>query len=507
MPQQAAGWPEAWRQKTGQASQEDLVDLTTFAKAPGIDLTGDLRSCAASLLAEPAHKLLLIGQLAANKLLDQLCAEQWPNAERLPLQIGLTLPADLSVNALRQAIAQFHSPRLDANYTLISFSLNAREQKLEERRETLLCKGEAPPAIPQFFTQRLYRVIDQEPTASKQPVHLIIHKSGTAEPVYCQTVTPEQNLFQLKCWFNYQDDQLRVRITDLNEKELPTQATPTPLPPLPALIPQYDLDVAIIVDGTLRKVVIKGFDGTGQEIKEYMPDVNEAREFVQRLLESLSQNPMTKSRCALCLYGDYPFYAKADYLIQPWEFQPPEQLLSLLRRRATPFQATKDLDYEAALEQALLWANPQNGKLSWSNGAQTRKALIIIGYAPPHPQTPANGQVYTYSALSGLRHEPITTPIHWEQQIKQIRYAGVQVQAVWLPAPDIRDDHPCMKHSHDVWHDLGDKEPFIGLSDDTRQQIVNALTATGEAGFYVADGAVSYPLFTQLHQLRAKTTT
>jgi hypothetical protein len=506
-PQTAAAWPEAWRQKTAQASREDLADLAVFAQAPGIDLTDDLRGCVTSLLAEPARKLLLVGQLAANKFLDQLCAECWPDAERLPPQAGLTLPADLSEIALRQAVAQFYPPWLDADYTLTSFSLNAREQKLEERREALLRKGETPPAIPQFFTQRLYRVIDQTPTAPKQPVHLIIHKSDTAEPVYCQSVTPEQNLFQLKCWFNYQDDQLRVRITDLSDKDLPTQAAPTPLPPLPALIPRHDLDIAIIVDGTLRKAVSTGFDGAGQEIKEHVPDVSEVREFVQRLLESLNQNQTTKTRCALCLYGDYPFYAKADYLIKPWEFQPTAQLLTLLSRPGTPFQATKDLDYEAALEQALFWANPQNGKLGWSKEAQGRKGLIIIGYAPPHPQKPADGQPYAYPTPSGLRHEPVTSPIHWEQQIKQIRYAGVQVQAVWLPAPDMRDDHPCMKHSHDVWHDLGGKEPHVGLSADTRQQIVNAMTSTGTAGFYVTDGAAPYPLFTQLHQLRVKTTT
>jgi len=185
-------------------------------------------------------------------------------------------------------------------------------------------------------------------------------------------------------------------------------------------------------------------------------------------------------------------------MYRPWSFQHPAELRRVIEQ-GSDIAPTKDLDYEAALEMALWWAN---SSLSWRPYAA--KCLVVIGYAPPHP--PA-GQLHP--AEYGFRHEPFTSPLDWQEELSNLRQKGVQLLGVWAPypewapLPDARLDrnHPCMRYSQHVWRQLGGREPYVNLEESTRQQVQGAIQKHLQT-LHVVMAPLPWPLWEQAHRLR-----
>lgn len=500
-PQQLSQWPQQWKQLIHNATPADIQDLRTYGQAPGNrNLYALLETAVKQLIPEHPDLILPIGSLAAVDRLSACLAHNFPGAHILDPKPVLTLSSTLTREEIYAAIASLYPPQIPTNYYIKTVVLEEHGQKLAFDQNLLFKKGETPPsAWTQFLEKRLYRAITQPMNLT--PLQIEILDEQQDKPICRRVVNPPRNIFMLKAGFNYLTDAVYCDFLDHQGNKLAEETLEkgfvNPFE-LPALHVKATIDIAFILDGTLRKK-------EQITIEVWKPDLTEARQFLSDVLEQLSQNKRLDVQAALCLYGDYKNSPEVKYLYKPdWPFQTPEALRNQLQRSGSKIMGTNDLDYEAALERALRWANPSSGKLELKWRDEAKKFLVVIGYAPPHPPRPANGQPFVYPEEYKFSHEPFTSDINWRQELLQIQYKKIQVIPVWVPPPELDKDHRCSRYSYDVWYRLGEKQkqrPLEGLQSETQGELVKRLIAVSPDQL-VGYSPVYWPLTTQIHKLR-----
>lgn len=511
-PTQQPQWAQQWRQLIDKATPTDIADLRQYGQAPGgRNLRGLLATAVKQLLPTPPSHLLPVGVLAEGNYIADMLTTSFPNVRVLAAQPALSLPSTLTHEALYAAIAQKHPPQAPADYYLKTVALDGNSQKLTFKNERLIKTGEPPPSsMTGFLKKRLFRAIAQSPNPT--PLQVELFNQHKTEPIFRRTVNPPRNVFTLKTGFNYQTDALFCDLFDDQDHHRLTDASPeNPLPAdLPAINARATVDIAFILDSTIRKkqqVVEQGkvlFDKEGKPIEHWKPDLNEARQFLVNILDRLSDFTAIDAQVGLCLYSDYQNSREWKYLYKPLPFKSPVELREHVQRPGSSIMETDDLDYEAALEYALRWANPgsPSPELQWREKAQ--KFLVVIGYAPPHPPKPADGKPFVYPVDTLLTHEPFTSPINWQQEMAQIRYRQIQIIPIWVPPTELGRDHRCMRYSYNIWYQLGEKQkhrPLEGLQPDTEGKLWDKLTG-GIADQLLVHTPIYWPLSTQIDNLR-----
>jgi hypothetical protein len=503
-PMQEPQWAQQWRQLIDKATLADITDLRHYGQAPGgRNLSEALATAVKQLLPRPPNHILPIGKLAEGEYVAEMLADRFPGARVLASQPTLSLPAAVTREALYTAIAQKHPPKVPADYYLKTAALDSKGQKLTFKNERIFKQGEPPPSgMTQFIEKRLYRAIAQPPNPT--PLQIELLNEQMSEPIFRRTVNPPRNVFTLKAGFNYLTDALFCDLFDEQGNRLADAPQENPPPAdLPAVHARTTVDIAFILDGALRKKQ-QVFE-QGVPVERWKPDLSEARRFLVNILDRLSASTATDAQVALCLYGDFQNSRDVKYLYQPLPFQPPDELRDHIQRPGSKVMETEDLDYEAALERALRWANPHFKELHWRD--KSLKFLVVIGYAPPHPPRPVDGGPFVYPEETMLIHEPFTSHINWRQELTQIRYNKIQVVPIWVPPAELSRDHRCMRYSYEVWYQLGEKQkyrPLEGLQADAEEELWAKLTA-GIADQLLVHEPLYWPLATQIHNLRVST--
>lgn len=497
-------WPQQWQALVDKATPSDIADLRHYGLAPGgRNLSELLATAVTQLLPTPLSHIFPIGALSAGDYVADILVSRFPNASLLPAQPTLSLPSDLTREAIYRAIAQKHPPQAPADYYLKTVALDANSQKLTFKNIPLIKKGETPPSsMSGFLEKRLYRAIAQSPNPT--PLLIEIQNEHNIEPVFRRVVIPPSNVFSLKIGFNYLKDALYCELFDQNNNKLSDNPLDSPLPAdLPTPQTRRTIDVAFILDGTLRQK--RQVFEQGVPVEQWKPDLSEARRFLVNMLQRLQGTSSLDVQAALCLYGDFQNSHGVKYLYKGCPLQTPDDLRDHIERPGSDVLETDDLDYEAALERALRWANPNSNELPWREKSQ--KFLVVIGYAPPHPPTPTDGKPYAYPPDTLLTHEPFTSPINWQQELRQIWHQQIQVIPVWVPPAELDRNHRCIRHSYNVWYQLGDKHkqqkhrPLEGLQAATEDQLWNKLT-TGTSDQLLVNSPIYWPLVSQIHNLR-----
>ncbi len=502
-PQHIPDWGSRWQSLTAQSSPVDKEELKMYGQnSEGVNIIPDLNQCLDHISVKfLPHFVVPVGTLSAMTSFQQSLEKRYPAANFLPAQTEKSLPAKLVKNSLRRAIEKAHPPQVDVDYTLQTVVLDEKQNKLEWRTIPIIKKGDALPIEP----HRLCRAIHL-PDTLPGPLNLIIRK-GNSSPVQAkQVVNLDKNVFSLKCGFRYDNDQLWLSTSVLDDsrqpQHVPLQKIPAnqlanlnnTLPPVKAT--RY-VDIAFIVDGTMRANI-----GT-EDNSQWKPDLTLAKNFISPILQQLTQDSTSEAHGALCLYGDHIKRCGADYAIRKWPLQPLANLHRLIEQ-GTAMLPTRDRDYEAMLESALRWAN----RLQWRPNAT--KFVAVIGYAPPHPP-----DGYGHPGRYGFKHEPFTSPFNWKEELKQLRQQVVTVLGIWTPYPGLDPpphglgaDHPCMAYSRDIWLELaGDNELYIlkpgddPANDANRQKLLNAIQTQAKP-MYVAQGSIPGPLSRQIRTLR-----
>jgi len=502
-PMQQPQWAQQWQQLIDKATLADITDLRHYGQAPGgRNLSEALATAVKQLLPKPPNHILPIGKLAEGEYVAQMLADRFPGARVLASQPTLSLPAALTREALYTAIAQKHPPKVPADYYLKTAALDSKGQKLTFKNERLFKQGEPPPSgMTKFIEKRLYRAIAQPPNPT--PLQIELLNEQMSEPVFRRTVNPPRNVFTLKAGFNYLTDALFCDLFDEQGNRLADAPQENPPPAdLPAVHARTTVDIAFILDGALRKKQ-QVFE-QGVPVERWKPDLSEARRFLLNMLQRLYDTSSLDAQVALCLYGDFQNSRGVKYLYKEWPLQTPNDLREHIQRPGSDAVETDDLDYEAALERALRWANPGSPKpeLEWREKAQ--KFLVVIGYAPPHPPTPTGGKPYAYPQDTLLTHEPLTSPINWQQELAQIRYRQIQVIPVWVPPTELGRNHRCIRYSYNVWYQLGERQkhqPLEGLQADSEEQLWAKLTA-GTSDQLLVNSPIYWPLAAQIYNLR-----
>lgn len=500
-PTQQPQWAQQWRQLMDKATPTDIADLRQYGQAPGgRNLMKVLATAVKQLLPTPPSHLLPVGVLAEGNYIADMLTTSFPNTRVLAAQPALSLPSTLTHEALYAAIAQKHPPQAPADYYLKTVALDSNSQKLTFKNERLIKTGEPPPSsMTGFLEKRLFRAIAQSPNPT--PLQVELFNQHKTEPIFRRTVNPPRNVFTLKTGFNYQADALYCDLFDDQDQRLTDAEPENPLPTgLPVINARATVDIAFILDGTLRKK--KQVFEQGVPVERWKPDLNEARDFLNKILDRLSSPTTIDAQVALCLYGDFQNSSEVKYLHRGWPFQTMGDLRDHIQRPGSNIMETDDLDYEAALERALRWANPNFKELQWREKAQ--KFLVVIGYAPPHPPKPVDGKPYSYPPDTLLTHEPFTSPINWQQELRQIWHQQIQVVPVWVPPTELDRNHRCVRYSHDVWYQLGERHkhrPLEGLQANTEEQLWAKLTAVSSDQLLV-NSPIYWPLTSQIYNLR-----
>ena len=470
--QEDTGWGRHWQSLTSRLSPEDIADLYEVGTTPGgDDITPALRRYINQNTPASADILLPVGSLCTTKAFEQVLHERFASAKILKAHRELSLPNKLDWQAVRQEIAQIYPPQVDGDYMLQTVTLDD-SAKLTRQLLPFFKTGDQPPTStpPTFHKRRLFRPIGL-PGSRPTPVNLVVLKDNKV--VLKKRANPTKDVFTTQWWFNYHDDTLRVKIADQSGGIAPlSDITDDELSrllqaPLPALDPKRFLDLVFIVDGTMRSGTNIGSED--QPDWEWNPDLTKAKHFIAALLEDLEQDPGLDARCALYLYGDWPHSGGAEYTLRSWPFQSPGELRSVVER-GTEVAPTKDRDYEALLELALYQVR---SKVQWRPLAG--KFVLIMGYAPPHPPTGENLDL----AQFGFKHEPFTSGINWEEELKRLRQDRIQILALWVPYPGLGRRHPCMRYSRHVWVQLagGDRQLYEdpALKAETGAQVRRAI--------------------------------
>lgn len=504
---ESSTWGNIWRTAiSAPTTPQDVEDLKVLGKTPGIggrspiDLKPDLCREIRQLVASTPDFILPIGALCKMKAFGESLAECFPTAKLLEPHTALHLPNSLNRAELQKEIETAYPPKMDADYFLDTATLDEKKGKLLLVPALIVNKDTPPPTARTFCGRKLFRAIGATGT-TPSPVNIIIHKGK--QTVIAQRVTPPLNVFYLQWWVNYSNDQLGVRVVDdrdpAKQKTIPGIEIPKDEVEQSAVLPDVravrSLDIAFIVDGTLRNLVTEG---------QWIPSIEIAKKFISEIVQALQTDPSLDLHCALCLYGDWPHSGQSDYVIRAWSLQPIAKFQRLIEQESG-ICATEDQDYEALLEVALRWANPANPKSPVQWRQNTYKCVVVIGYAPPHPPNTQNvyDPAYEFSyAKYGFTHEPFTSPFNWLDELSQMRQMGVQVVAVWEPYDDLERKRRTTRYSYEVWRKLGDGEHFfIGL--DTHEQVAQAITERLKKK-YIAAGPVPLPLTAQIHSLRCE---
>ncbi|HOU13747.1 MAG TPA: hypothetical protein PKZ84_11575 [Anaerolineae bacterium] len=486
-PSDNKAWQQDWQQQTTGLSETNrtYLKLSGYTPLGEADLRRSLKNHVVKLAAiypVVPDAILPVGALCKMQCFAEFLQECFPTTTLVQPQEKLSLPEDLRVDTLRQMIAQTYPPRVDTDYFLRTVKLNEGQAKLEWHLMQILKQGETPPTLQPIAPKeiKLCKAIDP-PGRKPTPIQIVI-EDKTGKTILTKQIYLPKPIFYLQCWFSYTDDQLHMRRVDKpgdmiiplgpDLDQEPASQTATP----PALQIEKCVDLAFIIDGTMRRIIDHpdyGLDG--------IPDIEEARQFVCGILEKISQDTAIHARCALCLYGDDPKITGADYDIRCWEFRSPEDLQWLLTH-GTDIKATKDLDYEAMLERALAWAN----QLPWRSEAG--RCVVVIGYAPPHPP---HGQLHPEKY--GFTHEPFTSALNWEAELASLHQKEVQVIGVWTPYPGQQShpkglgaNHPCMQYSHDVWYKLGERQTYVNLGPPTDTQVMQAIRSKLKTRYIIA---------------------
>ena len=497
-------WSSEWQRQVLNASQNDLGELRMLGtRYGGNNHLKEILSKTSQTWPTDIDCVIPIGSLSSMKPFVELLKTRFA-AKVLPPQEIIHFPPDLhSINA---EIGQIHPPHSDDDYFLQVVKLESG--KLIWDSIKLIGKDEPLP-IQEIV---LYRALE---VAGATPAQIVVViRRGDVKILARQFESPtRKNKFVLKCYFGFDDDAIRIRLWDA------TSAAPTRVEfvsrdvlkdvestesRLPSVNTECTLDLAFIIDGTLRS-----------KASAYSkPDLKDAKELVNAILNGLENLGTLSVRAGLCLYGDNPRLTGADYVIRPWDMRSLSQLKNVIRTDPQFMPVRDDMDYEAMLEVALQWANPSsnnsnNARLQWDANALNR-FLIIIGYAPPHPFRGRELPV-EYSTL--FRHEPFKSNIDWEQQCSQIRHHRIKVISIWIGYPNLDNDVAVMKHSRHIWNQLAismddqdDNGLFYSFFEDTpvAKKIVKELQKRA-LGFNVAQGPIEFPFTKQEQSLRYKT--
>jgi hypothetical protein len=508
---QSVSWATEWRTAASQVSGEDARDLRRNGETPfGISivepLTREMNLLAQSLNLRNVDFVLPVGALSRMKnLIWLLDRKRFPRAKILESQPQLMLPNDLNVPNLREAIARVWPPEVDAKYTVQTVKLvsTAQGARLETETTSLINQGAAPPtqANPMEGVNRkkLFRAVSLPP-GQTAPIYLIIKKGDTSAHVRCGN--PSFNRFFLDYWINYRDDTLGIKVTDDKGDEIPGFNPVSPqeeaeraIAHLPDVESVRYLDLAFIVDGTMR----------APADKNWKPDLEPARRFLDGLLDDLQKDKSLNVRVALYVYGDWP-RAEAEFVqytlpshVKDFWCEP--RILQREIQDPAKFKGTFDLDYEALLEAGLHWANT----LQWRQDVLAARHVVVIGSAPPH--LPDSDPYYPPD--SGLTHEPFTSHFNYRDELKRLRgdpnsQQRTHIWAVWVPYPELEPTHPCQAWSRRIWDEVADHNPdaFIeGLGDDARGKLFERIK-THTSNRYVTRAPIPLPLTQQEHSLR-----
>ncbi|MGB8646358.1 MAG: hypothetical protein WCF84_14060 [Anaerolineae bacterium] len=505
-------WSQLWNRA---ASAEDLEDLKEHGRTPKFDLrdglSQELKLLVTSSISSSSRGsssqtdwVVPIGRLSNANIIRELLS-QYLNPRQLDTaHPDLALPIDLHTLPLQAEIAHWFPPTVKQDLFLrtVKVNWNKSPAQLELDRALLVKSGRRPPSgalfTPNVNALHLCRVIPAD-KAHGAPVYFVV-MNANQEPLQAWRADPPRNVFTLGWWLNYKDDQLGLRVVDdQSSQSLPLTVIPIAevktVEQLPEIKLERSLDILFIIDGTMRK------KGTRQ------PDIEEAKQFVIKLLQQLSQETSMDVRCGLALYGDRRDVAGSSYTIRIATPRGLETASDLERSLRLDYNitATDDRDYEALLEVALQWANLANPTCTAGWRKNTAKWVIVIGYAPPHPPdsvNPYENYAFPYGQY-GFFHEPWTSPIDWQAEIQQMRKKGINLVGIWTPYADLDDRHRCMRYSREVWLEIGNggRNFFQGLDES---HIASLLTGIRE-GFkpqYLPDKPIVLPLIKQEPDLR-----
>ncbi len=484
-------WAAAWRAKAGGLSGEDARDLRRNGETPfGVSIIDALKAEMQTLCqstSSGADFILPVGDLCRMKNFVLLIREHFPKSTVLQDNSALRLPNSLSTQALREEISKVFRPALDGEYSVMAAQIEngARGARLRAVPTVILPKGGEPPNHNGFVEnvnqKTLYRTMAAD-RSSLASLNFIVKKDNAT--IFAARGTPPRNKCVLQYWITYADDKPHFQVCDDQNKPVALHeiASTDPNDSLPPIESKRCIDIAFIVDGTMRS----------KSGSDWKPDIEPARQFLSALLTELQNAKSLDVRVALSVYGDRPI-TRAEYLLRELPQQAngnltEPRILERDIRDPGKFRATFDLDYEAMLEAALLWAN----RVKW-RGDLVSKNVVVIGNAPPHlhktnPYYPLDG---------GLVHEPLTSDINFRDQLVQLRANRVHVFALWVPPPELDATHPCLRWSKQIWQDeianRDDHSSFVELTDETRGNLLKAIVASG-ISLHVAQAPVALPL-------------
>ncbi len=510
-------WKTLWDDAYAKASTKQDIDyLNNFGYNPeGVfdvrtKLAQELQKILPNLARAPSTSILIIGSFARFPIIGKTLRPLVGRGDALAFRDDLRLPDDLRVATVRAQIAQRFPPRAPATYFLSTLKpiLNETETKFELERVPLVTKGAPPPVLdgtmPNVGALPLFRVI---PAPGENPVPLyLILRDGELKAAQVFQVNPTSNMLKLKWWLDYPSGQLQVRALDLAKSSAPANADNSlrevdvqqadTLEKLPTLRLTRQVDLVFILDGTLRRKV------KGEEGDEWLPDLEPDKNFLQTLLKQVEQETQLDLHCGMCLYGDNKKITGSAYAFRPFPLAALNDSQRWLEQCLTN-AATADWDYEALLENALAWSNPinRNSNAGWRPNAE--KWLIVIGYAPPHPfqgrdvydpNVPFSYDKYRF------KHEPMTSPIDWLEQIQQLRQQKVHTIGIWVPYPEIDLNHPCKHYSRDVWQYIGYERGhyFVNLEETHVPPIAKLINEFFERR-YLPSQPVQLPVTKQAH--------
>lgn len=499
-PGASSRWASEWQARTVRLNTLDIRELEERG-------TSATESTLALILKSEIQQLVLasrvpdfilpVGSLSDMLLFSQVLADLFPGAQVLSARPRFSLPLQVTQDFLKKEIERVHPPRIDTDYFLdiVEAKLDTEAPCLELARLSLLKKGSNPPSLQDAPGKRLFRAI---PLAGSRAAPLdIIIRNADGQIVAAYQINPQKNVFLLQWWIDYGSDVLECRVTEDAPNSMAVQLNAISSRAeqrtytLPRLDKAWSVDIAFILDGTLKKKI--GYD---------LVDIEPAKQFVHDILAEIETIPLFDINAALCLYGDSKVPAGAAYEIRSCPWTRSAGLRNRLKRDPS-LTGTEDRDYEAMLEQALYWANSE---LAWR--PNTDKFVVIIGFAPPHPPETVNLYEDYELAYGQYRfsHEPFTSKIDWREQIALLKQKGVRVLSVWVSHRELDLHAPVMQYSHDIWRALGEQGRcfFEDIGEETRRAVVESIRL-GMSPRYLATAPIPLPLDRQIHFLRTET--
>lgn len=495
-------WRQDWQNLTANLSEKQINNLLEYCETPdGPDLAQVFDALTKQIETTGITHVIPVGEFSKLQCWSEALSKRFTGSGLISPIPQAHLPVNTDKQQLREEIEKFYPPVVPEDYFLESFEIQGKQ--LTKCSRPLLTKGQKPPIVANFKDVKLYRPIHLNGSNTQSKIHIVLRNSQNGFITGLSADQPSgQNRFKLRCWFNYDDDGLRIKVLDASgQKDVSSERIgkqdEKALPGLPPIKQVSYADIVWIVDGTIRSKIGPS---------DWRPDIESARDFIKAITAQLMQGKDTDIHCALALYGDWK-HSTAKYFLREHSLRDINAFHNLIRS-GTDIDATDDLDYEAALELALQWINQ---KVVWR--PQSKRYVIVIGYAPPH--FPAKGDkisvdkdILVWQDKFGFTHEPFTTKIDYEKELDALKKSGVINIAVWVPYPELEPAAVlCMKYSRYIWSKIGDDGKYFyeRLETDTRENVLKTiLDHMAQNKLWISADSIKWPLLEQLHNLRCQ---